>query len=290
MRALEGRTAIITGANRGFGLAIAKAYLEEGANLVLCARDNDLLTYVQKNLLSNSGKNQQVLAFPCDVSDPGQVNDLVKTILDDFEAVHILINNAGIYGPKGLIEEVDWFEWVRAIEINLLGVTLMMRALLPHFRQRKYGKIINLSGGGATSPLPRLSAYAASKAAVVRLTETISKEVEGYRIDVNAIAPGALDTRMLDEAIEAGPEKIGRDFYERMVQIKQSGGSPMEKATALCVFLGSSSSDGLSGKLLSAQWDDWETLPQHLAELQSSDIYTLRRIVAKDRGKHWGDL
>ena len=125
------------------------------------------------------------------------------------------MNNAGVYGPKGPIEDVAWDEWEHAIRVNLLGSVLCCRALVPHFRANGYGKIIQLSGGGATSPLPRLSAYAASKAAVVRFAETLAEEVRGTGIDVNAIAPGALNTRLLDEVLEAGPERVGDAFYER---------------------------------------------------------------------------
>ena len=113
------------------------------------------------------------------------------------------MNNAGVYGPKGPIEEIDWSEWVQAIQINLFGTVLMCRTIIPHFRSRGYGKIINLSGGGATNALPRLSAYAASKAAVVRMTDTLAEELKDANVDVNAIAPGALNTRLLDEVLEA---------------------------------------------------------------------------------------
>ncbi len=107
--------------------------------------------------------------------------------------MHVLVNNAGVYGPLGSIEEIDWQAWVQAIEINLFGSILMCRALLPHFKSSRYGKIVQLSGGGATNPLPRISAYAASKAAVVRFAETLAEEVRENGIDVNAIAPGALE-------------------------------------------------------------------------------------------------
>ena len=91
----------------------------------------------------------------------------------------MLVNNAGIYGPEGLVEEVAWDEWEQAVRVNLFGSVLCCRAVLPHFRANGYGKIIQLSGGGATSPLPRLSAYAASKAAIVRFAETLADELEG---------------------------------------------------------------------------------------------------------------
>jgi 3-oxoacyl-[acyl-carrier protein] reductase len=161
--------------------------------------------------------------------------------------------------------------------------------VLPAFRARGAGKIVNLSGGGATAPLPRLSAYAASKAAVVRFTETLAEELRGTGVDVNAVAPGALNTRLLDEVLEAGPEKVGKAFYERSLKQKAEGGAPLEKGAALCAFLLSTESDGITGRLLSAVWDPWAELPARRAELEKSDIYTLRRIVPKDRGKDWGE-
>jgi NAD(P)-dependent dehydrogenase (short-subunit alcohol dehydrogenase family) len=164
----------------------------------------------------------------------------------------------------------------------------MCRALLPHFKERRYGKIIQLSGGGATNPLPRLSAYAASKAAVVRFAETLAEEVRQAGIDVNCIAPGALNTRLLDEVLAAGPEKVGQAFYERSLKQKAEGGAPLEKGADLAVFLGAAASDGITGKLLSAVWDPWLELPARLDDLQRTDVYTLRRIVPKDRGLEWG--
>src|SRR5206468_11879378 len=106
-------------------------------------------------------------------------------------------------------------DWVHAIHINLLGTVYCCRAALPLMRRAGAGKIITLSGGGATAPLPRISAYAASKAAVVRFTETLAEELRGTGIDVNAVAPGALNTRLLDEVLAAGPGRVGQQFYER---------------------------------------------------------------------------
>ena len=209
--------------------------------------------------------------------------------IDALPDLDIVVNNAGIYGPKGLSEEVDWLEWVRAIEINLFGSVLVARAVLPHLKRRGYGKLIQLSGGGATAPLPNLSAYAASKAAIVRFMETLAHEVRADGIDVNAIAPGALNTRMLDEVIAAGPEQVGAAFYARAVEQQASGGTPLEHGANLAVYLASAESDGITGRLLSAVWDPWATLGDHRAELADTDVFTLRRIVSGDRGLDLGD-
>ena len=288
-RTLDGRTALITGASQGFGLAIARAYVKAGANIIMCARDGEILNKAREEITALAVPGQAIIAQVADVSKPDDVEKLTAKTLDAFHRLHILVNNAGIYGPKGLIEEVDWGEWVRAIGINLLGSVLMCRAVLPHFKTHNYGKIVQLSGGGATNPLPHISAYASSKAAIVRFAETLSEEVRGHHIDVNVVAPGPLNTRLLDEVLEAGPGKVGAAFYDRAVKQKTQGGAPLEKGTELAVFLASATSDGITGKLISAVWDPWERLPEHLDELQKTDIYTLRRIVPKDRGKDWGD-
>jgi NAD(P)-dependent dehydrogenase (short-subunit alcohol dehydrogenase family) len=123
----------------------------------------------------------------------------------------------------------------------------------------------------------------------VRYAETLAEEVRGTGIDVNSIAPGALNTRMLDEILQAGPAKVGQAFYDRSLRQKESGGAPLERGADLAVFLASPASDGITAKLISAVWDNWENWPEHLQKLSGSDAYTLRRIAGRDRGFNWGD-
>lgn len=288
-RPLEEKVAIITGANQGFGLEIAKNYVISGANVVLCARNEALLEEAKSTLQKFAAPQQSIHTLPADVSKNDDVKLVVKAAMNQFGRIDILVNNAGVYGPKGAIDAIDWREWVRTIEINLYGSVLMCRAVLPSFKAQRKGKIIQLSGGGATNPLPYISAYAVSKAAIVRFVETLAEEMREYQIDVNAVAPGALNTKMLNEILEAGPEKVGQTFYEKALKQREQGGTPLSRGAELAVFLGSSLSDGVTGKLISAMWDDWENFPHHLKELETSDVYTLRRIVAKDRGFNWGD-
>jgi 3-oxoacyl-[acyl-carrier protein] reductase len=288
-KVLSGKVAIITGANQGLGLQIAQRFLAAGADLMLCARNAVLLDQARSELLKSASPGQKIMVQTADVSVESDVQNVVKQALDQLKGCHILVNNAGVYGPKGEIDSVDWADWVKAIEINVYGSVLMSRAVLPHFKAQGYGKVIQLSGGGATNPLPRISAYAVSKAAIVRYAETLAEEVRGTGIDVNCIAPGALNTRMLDEILEAGPDKVGQVFYERSLKQKETGGAGLDKGAALALFLASSVSDGITGKLISAVWDDWEHWPEHLSELSSSDAYTLRRITGRDRGFIWGD-
>ncbi|MDA8915099.1 SDR family oxidoreductase [Alphaproteobacteria bacterium] len=288
-RSLSGKVAIVTGANQGLGLEIAREYVNEGADVMLCARNATLLEAVKTELCALAAPDQKIAMKVVDVSVEADVQSLVKGTLEQLGGCHILVNNAGVYGPKGEIETIDWAEWTKAIEINIYGSVLTCRAIVPYFKSQGYGKIIQLSGGGATNPLPKISAYAVSKAAIVRFSETLAEEVRGCGIDVNAIAPGSLNTRMLDEVLEAGPEKVGKDFYERSLKQKESGGAPLSRGADLAVFLASPASDGITGKLISALWDNWEDWPEHLEELNSSDVYTLRRIAGRDRDCDWGD-
>lgn len=284
---LAGRSALITGANQGLGLAIARAYVEAGANVMMCARDAALLSQACAEVGALAKDGQRVLSQPADVSRRTDVDRLAGAALAAFPDLQILVNNAGVYGPMGPSETVDWDAWVQAMEINVFGSILMCRALLPHFKGRRYGKIVQLSGGGATNPLPRLTAYAASKAAIVRFAESLALEVKDAGIDVNSVAPGALNTRMMAELLDAGPAAVGEAFFARMKRIADDGGTPLETGAALAVFLGSAASDGITGKLLSAVWDPWDSLPAHRSDLDRTDVYTLRRIVPADRGLPW---
>ena len=284
---LSGRNAIITGANRGFGFEVAKKFVEEGASIIICGRDSDQLKRAVDSLQKLSSSQQTIIGLPLDVSNEENVKKLIDTALNKLGRIDILVNNAGVYGPKGLIEDVDSGEWISAININLFSVFFMCKWILPHMKKNNAGKIINLSGGGATAPLPRISAYAASKAAVVRLTETLAEECREYSIEINAIAPGALNTRLLEEVIESGPDRVGKAFYEKALKQKSDGGTPLDLGASLCVYLASSESNGITGKLISAPWDPWQNLAHYREDLKNTDIYTLRRIVEKDRGKNW---
>ena len=281
---LSGLHAIITGASQGLGKAIAAQYLREGASVVICARDAALLEQTRAELSASGGR---VLAQPCDVADERQVANLVSFALRELGDIHALVSNAGVYGPMGPTEEVDLHEWRRALDINLFGTLLPCRAIIPHFKRAGRGKIVVISGGGATNPLPNISAYAASKAAVVRLMETLAEELKPHGIDVNAVAPGALKTRLVEQVLAAGPEKVGEAFFAKNRKWAEEGATPLELGAALCVWLASAEGDGITGKLISAQWDPWAKLQEHREALASSDIYCLRRIVPEDRGQKW---
>lgn len=267
----------------GIGKAIALAFARQGSHLVLASRAKSYLEGAKQDL---EGFGPRVEIFQADVSHEKEVQSLVNFTLKQFGDINILVNCAGVQKPIGFVTDIDSEQWLEAIKINLFGTFLCLKAVLPTMIKNKRGKIINFSGGGAVSPRPRFSAYSASKAAVVRLTETLAEEVKEYNIDINAIAPGAVNTRLLDEVLEAG-EAAGKEALAKSIRQKQEGGVPPEKIAELAVFLASSKTDGLTGRLVSLLWDNWREIPQHLPEIMSSDVYTMRRIIPKDRGYNW---
>lgn len=282
---LADKRAVVTGASQGLGLSIAKAFAQEGADLLICARDPAALETARQAIAAATAS--RVISCPADVTSERDVRKLTEISHAELGGVDILVCNAGVYGPKGPLESVEFEQWSKAIAINLFGAVLCCKLFLPQLRHAQRGKIVLLSGGGATKPMPFFSAYAASKAAVVRFGETLAEELRDARIDVNSVAPGALNTRLLDEVIAAGPEAVGRKFHELSIEQKRSGGTPLATAAALCVFLASAESDGLTGKLISAIWDSWKDLPAHKDDLARTDVYTLRRIVPAERGFKW---
>lgn len=276
MGKLQGKTALVTGAGRGLGAAVSIALAKEGASLVLASRTKSELDEVMQWITLTGQKAQTVVA---DVSNEADVERMVKTAIDSNGKIDILVNCAGVYGPIGQMWTLDAQAWTKAVQINLIGTFLCCKSVIPYMIEKKHGKIINFSGGGATSSLPRFSAYAVSKTAVVRLTETLSDEVKEFNIQVNAIAPGAVDTSLQNEVMAAG-EKAG-EIFTRFKQNRESGKGwvPKELAADLSVFLASSASDGLTGKLIAAPYDGWEKWDEKkIKDVMSSAEFTLRRI------------
>jgi NAD(P)-dependent dehydrogenase (short-subunit alcohol dehydrogenase family) len=274
MRLLD-EVAIVTGASRGLGRRVAEAFSREGAKLVLCARNEYEVSCAAEGLRRTG---HSCLAVRTNLTDAQDVVALVRAALDTYGKIDVLVNNAAIQGPIGPLAECDETEWIETIQTNLLGTYRCIRGVLPHMITARHGKIINLSGGGATAARPNFSAYAASKAAIVRLTETLAEEVAAYNIQVNAIAPGVLPTKMLDEVVAAG-DRAGQAEGQGARSAQRSASDPFAKAVALVVFLASDASGKLSGKLLAAQHDDWETWddPQ-IDRLMSKPWLTLRRL------------
>jgi NAD(P)-dependent dehydrogenase (short-subunit alcohol dehydrogenase family) len=273
---LRGRVVLVTGGGRGIGAAVARAFAAEGAGVFVVARTPDELAAVVQPIRASGGEAGWAAA---DVADPAAVRRAVAACRSTLGDPAVLVSAAGVYGPIGRTWEVDQDAWWRAQEINVRGTMLFAAAVLPAMIEQGWGRIIAFSGGGATAPLPRFSAYAAAKAAVVRFTETLAEEVREHGVTVNAIAPGAVDTRLQDDVLAAGAQ--AGELHGRMLRLRESGegGVPAELPAALAVFLASAAADGLTGKLVSAPHDGWQQWDEgRLSELAGSAWLTLRRL------------
>ena len=280
---LKDRVALVTGGSQGIGKAIVRRFLEEGASVAFCSRNIGNLGASAGEL---SGIGPALVPLQADVTDHAQVEKLVAASLERFSRIDILVNNAGIYGPIGPAWENDPRHWQETVTVNLVGAFLLCRAVVPAMIQAGRGKIINIAGGGAAAPFPRFTAYAVSKAALVRFTETLAVELADHNIQVNAVASGFVATRLHQQTLEAG-KRAGAEFLRKTQEQLAQGGVDPAIPAALAAFLASEKADRISGKFISSVWDNWADFAGHLDEIAKTDLYTLRRIVPADRGMNW---
>jgi NAD(P)-dependent dehydrogenase (short-subunit alcohol dehydrogenase family) len=275
---LQGKRVVVTGGGSGIGRAIAALLAQNGARVAVLGRQRQQLETAVGAIKAEGG---QARIMQADLSDPGQVEAAFATVLEEWDGIDILVNNAGVQGPIGLTHQTDAADWARTVQINLVGPLLCIQQVLPGMIERGGGKIINLSGGGAVGPRPHFSAYGASKAGLVRLTETLAAEMAPWHIEVNAIAPGAVATRMQEEILAAGAAagQAALEEAEQAIKADPEGTGPA-RAAALALFLASSRSDGLSGRLLSAVWDAWDEMD--IAAVMQGEAYTVRRLKPED--------
>jgi 3-oxoacyl-[acyl-carrier protein] reductase len=281
------RTAIVTGATGGLGRAVASQLAADGVDLVVAARSGEAAAACAAELRAQ-WPGRHVRAESCDLSREAEVRELIDRVAGSGPMPDILVNIAAVQGPIGAFVDAPWGEWARTLGIDLFAPALLAQLTLPAMIGRGWGRVINISGGGATGPRPDFSAYAVAKTGLVRFTETMAHELSGTGVTVNAVAPGPMNTRMLDEVLQAGPAKASHEHASALARARD-GGVPPEQAARLVGWLASTEAARISGRLLSAVWDPWEDLAGHADDLEGSDIYTLRRIVPRDRGRQWGD-
>ena len=260
---------IVTGAGTGIGKEIVIRLAQNQNNLFCISRTKANLKSLKG--LSNSSR---INTFPFDVSDSNSTQSFFNQITANNTHIDVLINCAGSFGNIGRLEDVPPKDFILAFQSNLLGTYNMIFHGLQLLKLAKKGRIINVSGGGATAPFPNYSSYACSKIALVKLNENLSYEYPD--LDINTIAPGFIKTRLSTQTLKA--KKRAGEFYNKTLNMIKSGGQPIIKVVDLVMFLLSKKSEGISGKLISAQWDDWAN-PDFIYKLKTDkDFCTLRRI------------
>ena len=272
MQAFSGRNVLITGAGRGIGKRIALGFAGQGAVVGLLARSSAELQAAQLEIEHAHGK---AIALCADVRSYQQVADAAAEMAAHYGPACCLVAAAGVQGPIGPFANVSLDGAHDALETNVLGVMNAIRAVLPGMMERRSGKIVVVTGGGAGTARPNFAPYAASKAAVVRLVECIAAEVNSHNIQINTFAPGGAYTSMTDEILLAG-ELAGATELHDAQQIRDTGGIPAERQIAVALFLASDRSNHINGKMIHVN-DDLKRLEQGSFR---PDTYTLRRLKA----------
>ena len=272
---LSNKIAIITGAGRGIGRAISIAFAKEGAKVSLVARTVSELEETAQ-LIEEYGS--QSIVIPTDVTEPGSVTAMVQETISRYGRVDILVNNAGISGPIGPLQDNRIDDWIKTIQVNVIGPYLCCKSVVPLMTNQGGGKIINLAGAGANNAWANLSAYCTSKAGVVRMTEVLALELENKNIQVNALGPGSIHTRMWEELRNGAEAANATEIQEIGDRVLSGGGASLEKPAELAVFLASDDSGELSGRLISAVADDYNDIASKIPEIMQSEALTLRRL------------
>jgi len=262
---------VITGSSSGIGKFLADSLTARGHAICRLARSP-----------------QDGFSFRCDVSDWPTLQHCARAVARKWGILDGLICCAGVQEPIGLAMEIDPSAWRKNLGVNLDGTFFAIRAFYPLLKKTsRRAKVICFSGGGSTRPRPNFAAYSIAKTGVVRLVETLAAEWHGSPLDINAVAPGAIFTRMTEQVLARGAALAGQAEFESASNLSRDNCGKLEQVFGLVEFLLSEKSDGITGKLISAVWDPWEKLHEFKKDL-GSDIYTLRRVVPKDRGKTWG--
>lgn len=285
---LRDKVAIVTGGSRGIGKTVAEFFVREGARVFILARDRKEIAGAVKEIEevvgmeSGRGNKGHIAGAVCDVADAKAVARVIGGIGRRHHRIDILVNCAGVQAPIGPFATNKIEDWEKNIGVNLFGTMATIKAVLPFMmksgKRGHGGSIINFAGGGSTSSRPNFSAYAVAKTGVVRLTEILADELRASHIRVNAISPGGVNTMMLAEVLKTGA-RAGKQELTRAIKQFEDGGVAPEVPAALAVFLASSDSDGLTGRLVSAPWDKWKTWDKRtIKRIMATEKMTLRRI------------
>ena len=277
--------AVITGAYGGLGKEISFALWKKGYNLILIGRNKSKLTDLKKSLGEN--KDQSCKLLICDLSDEASISKIIDNDFSKLKKIDVLINNAAIHGPIDLFHKTSSKQWKDLFQVNFFSPVALTKAAVP-LMKNDGGSIINISGGGATGPRVNFSAYASAKTSLVRFTEIAALELEKDNIRVNCVAPGMMPTKLLYETISHLDESKSKEF-DSVKKVLTDENFSYSEVINLILFLTSDVSKKITGKLISSTWDNWEKWNENISQINQNNLYTLRRVTAKDKGFDWGD-
>jgi NAD(P)-dependent dehydrogenase (short-subunit alcohol dehydrogenase family) len=247
---LTNRVAIITGGSVGMGRAMARKFAEEGCSIVI----SDISESSGKKTADEISKiGREAIFVRCDVTNNSQVQDMVNTALRKFGKIDILVNNAGALGTLWSLEEVTEEDWDRIINLNLKSVFLCCKAVVPHMKEKKYGRIVNISSMGAVSPPRSVVHYHAAKAGVISLTQNLAIELVSFNILVNAIAPGPILTEYYEPRLKHMTDAQREAYFATKGKTTpmQRMGQP-EEIAEVALFLVTEPSSYITGEVINA--------------------------------------
>ena len=287
MKSRENQIGVIAGATGFLGSLLAKHYASSGTDVILIGKDENKLKNLKRELEMNTKSKVTILNLDF---KSNYISELSAKIELSAEHIDFFISTIGTQHPITPILLSKDNDWSESIRTNLILPVNLAKFFTDIFLKNGHGSVILTSGGGATNARTNFSAYASAKAGLVRFVETFAAEIAEFNVRINAIAPGIMPSKMMEEIVENSTLAAGKD---EVVKAHHALGDSLWNPAhilSLCDFLISEKSKGITGKLISAEWDNWSEWPQHIDELRASDLYTLRRITGRDRGQTWGDI
>lgn len=273
------KTIVVVGASSGIGAAVTRALAADGHHLFICARRVERLKEV-------AASNPKIFFAPCDVTNEAEVAQFIGEVRNRTSSVDVLIYSAAILGPVGSLHKLKSSEWLTTLMINLFGAVLFTKQVVPLMMPERRPRILFVSGGGAFDPLPRLSAYGASKAGLIRLVESLAIDLAASNIAVNAVAPGFMATEIHQAVMDAGPESGGVEYDKAVKQLSIWDDTDMEIPVNCMRYMLSDAASKLTGKTISARFDPWgePEFDASIDEILSSPLYATQRVNLVDLG------
>lgn len=287
MKTSQNRVGAIAGATGFLGSVLARHYVSAGLDVILIGKDKAKLQNLKHELERNSKGDVIIVTLDFEAD---YISELSATIGDFSEHIEFFISTIGNQNPISPTLLSEDYDWSKSIQANLILPVNLAKFFMTKFLKNGHGSAILASGGGAANPRENFSAYASAKAGLVRFVETLAAEIDEFDVRINAIAPGVMPSKMMREVVEKSAASAGKAEVLKAINSLEDRRWDSRKVLSLCDFLVSDKSRGITGKLISAEWDKWSDWPEHIDQLRESDLYTLRRITGRDRGQTWGDI